>query len=243
MRWGACSDETQWGSVQETSATANRRHATYGEDATDATQRATHNIQTPCAMQRAVCSKRHATRNAQHATCNMRQTSCNIQRTTTDMQRNRYHATDNGQRDTCSMQQTTWKRQQTACNGQHATRQQTPLSMRQTADIAQQTANKRATGNGQHATDTVQQTADNMQEDASTCEMQQATRSTAVLCVRRAADGTHPAACAKHCMRQPVRNSAQTPHTRCNITIRAVPQQAARAHGADTTQQAMQCTR
>jgi hypothetical protein len=49
-----------------------------------------------------------------------------------------------------------------------------------------------------------------MQEDASTCEMQQSTRSTAVFRMRRAADGTRPAACAKHCTRQPVRNSAHT---------------------------------
>jgi hypothetical protein len=68
MRWSMQRRHAR-GSVQETSATANRRHATYGEDATDATQRATHNVQTTCAMQRALCSKRHATRTGQRATC------------------------------------------------------------------------------------------------------------------------------------------------------------------------------
>ncbi len=150
--------------------------------------------------------------NAQRATCNMRQISCNIQRTQNDMQRTRYHATDNRQRATGNVQQTTWKRQQTACSGQHATRQQTPRSMRHAADGIHRAADSKqpATRNGQHATDNVQQTADDMPEDASTCEMRQPTRSTAVLCVRRAADGIQPAACAKHCMRQPVRNTAHT---------------------------------
>ena len=84
MQRRACSDDTQWGSVQPTSATDNRRHATNGEDATDATQRATHNVQTACAMQRAVCSKRHATRNGRHATTwkKARTTACNGQQAT-----------------------------------------------------------------------------------------------------------------------------------------------------------------
>jgi hypothetical protein len=217
------------GSVQETSATDNRRHATYGEDATDATQRATHNVQTTCAMQRAVCSKRLATRNGQRATCARLHATYSEQQTTCNATDSMQQTTGNGQRATGNGQQTTWKRQQTAWNGQHATRQQTTGNRRHAADGRHRAADSKqpATGNGQHATDNVQQIADNMPEDVSTCEMQQASRSTAVLCVRRAADGTHPAACAKHCMRQPVRNSAQTPRTRCNITIRAVPQQAA----------------
>jgi hypothetical protein len=182
-------------------------------------QRATRN------MQHATCARLHAIYSEQQPTCNATDT---MQQTTGNVQ----HATDNVEKTTDGVQRTT--------------RQQTPRSMRHAADGRHRAADSKqpATGNGQHATDNVQQTADNMQEDASTCEMmQQATRSNAVIRMRRAADSKQPAACAKHCMRQPVCNMAQTPRTRCNITIRAVPQQAARAHGADNTQNAMQCTR
>jgi hypothetical protein len=195
------------GSVQETSATDNRRHATYGENATDATQRATHNVQTPCAMQRAVCSKRHAMRNAQratgarlHATYSEQQTTCN--------------ATDNMQPATGNVAacNTTENVERTTDGVQRTTRQRTTGNMRHAADGRHRAEDSEqpATGNGQHATDNVQQTADDMPEDASTCEMQQATRSTAVFRVQRAADSIQPAACAKHCMRQPVRNTAHT---------------------------------
>ena len=83
---------------------------------------------------------------------------------------------------------------------QHATRgmQQTPRRRRQTQTT--------------HATDNVQQTADDMQEDASTCEMQHQLHSTAAFRVRRAAGSAQPAACAKHCTRQPVRNTADATH-------------------------------
>jgi hypothetical protein len=72
----------------------------------------------------------------------------------------------------------------------------------------QQTPRRRRQNQTTHATDNVQQTADDMQEDASTCEMQQETHSTAAFRVRRAAGSAQPAACAKHCTRQPVRNTA-----------------------------------
>ena len=118
-----------------------------------------------------------------------------------------------------------------APGNKHATRKETT---RQHAGLQQ------TTGNGQHATDNVHQTADGMQEDASTCEMQQETHGTAAFRVRRAAGSGQPTVCAKHCPRQPVRNTAQTPHTRCHI--RPVPQHAANTRGTDNTQQAMQCT-
>ena len=232
------------GNVQETSATDNRRHAPYGENATDATQRAPHNVQTPCAMQRAVCSKRCATRNAQQTTCARLHATYSEQQPTCNATDNMQQISYNGQRAACNRQRGKDNRRRATDNAQQGNRHHPACGM-QPSDGRHRAADSKepATRNGQHATDTVQQTADNMQEDASTCEMRPATRSTAVLCVRRAANGTQPAACAKLCMRQPVHNSARTPRTRCNITIRAVPQQARRAHGTDNTQQAMQCTR
>ncbi len=187
-------------------------------------QHTTSRHHAPCSGQYAANDMQRAMGNMQHAQGFMQHTANNKRHATQQIPCNRQRATATG-----NVHQTTWKRQQTACNKQHATRQQTTYNRQQAADGRHRAADSKqpASGNGQHATDNVQQTADNMPEDASTCEMQQPTRSTAVFRVRRAADGTHPAACAKHCMRQPVRYSAQTPHTRCNITIRPVPQPAA----------------
>ncbi len=75
-----------------------------------------------------------------------------------------------------------------------------------------------------------------MQEDASTCEMQQETHGTAAFRVQRASGSGQPAACAKRCTRQPVRIMAQTPYTRC--IIRPGPQHAAthmKVHGGKRT--------
>ena len=98
------------------------------------------------------------------------------------MQRNRQHAPDTGQRAAgnrtpilCRQRGKDNKRR--APGNKHATRQETT---RQHAGLQQ------TTGNGQHATDNVHQTADGMQEDASTCEMQQETHGTAAFRVRRA---------------------------------------------------------
>ena len=155
------------------------------------------------------------------ATGNMRQTPSNRRHATGNVQ----HATDNVE---------IWKRPLTT--GHKATSQQGNKPTRR------QTPRRRRQNQATHATDNVQQTADDMQEDASTCEMQEETHGTAAAFrVRRAAGSGQPAACAKHCTRQPVRNTAQTPHTRCNI--RPLPQHAANTRGADTTQQALKRTR
>ena len=54
--------------------------------------------------------------------------------------------------------------------------------------------------------------------------MRDATRTPRHRRVSCAAGSGEPAACAKYCTRRPVRNKAQTPHTRCNI--QPVPQHA-----------------
>jgi hypothetical protein len=76
----------------------------------------------------------------------------------------------------------------------------------------QQPPRRRRQNQATHATDNVQPTADDMQEDATSCEMQRETHGTAAYRVQRAAGNGQLAACAKHCSRQPVRNTAQTPH-------------------------------
>ena len=94
------------------------------------------------------------------------------------------------QQATGSMQQTTDNVAKTACNGQQTGRKYTPGGLRHAADTAQKTT-QQTTGNGQretHAADNGQQTADDMQEDASTCEMQQEPHCTAAFRARRAAD-------------------------------------------------------
>ncbi len=173
-------------------------------------------------MRRGKCNQRHAacnrqlpdnmrhaagnmqrTANMQRATGNMRQTSSNMQRTTPSCNAtcSMQHATGNVRHATGILEKTIDSRQQ----GNEATRQHATRGM-------QQTPRKRRQNQTTHATDNVQQTADDMQEDASTCEMQQETHSTAAFRVRRAAGSAQPAACAKHCTRQPVRNTADATH-------------------------------
>ncbi len=168
-------------------------------------------------MRRGKCNQRHAacnrqlpdnmrhaagnmqrTANMQRAKGNMRQTSSNMQRTTPSC-----NATCSMQRATCGMQQELRKRPLTT--GNKATRQDATRGMQQTPRRTRQNQTP-------NATDNVQQTADDMQRDASTCEMQQETHSTAAFRVRRAAGSAQPAACAKHCTRQPVRNTADATH-------------------------------
>jgi hypothetical protein len=185
----------------------------------------TRSVQQTTARQHAACSgkyaannKRRATRNGQHASDFKQHAADNI-----DVQRNVQHATDNGE---------FWKRPLTT--GNKATGNKATCGM-------QQPPRRRWQNQATHATDNVQQTADDMQEDASTCEMQEETHGNAKFRVRRAAGSGQAAACAKQCTRQPVRNTAQTPHTRCNI--RPVPQHAANPRGTDNTQQALKRTR
>jgi hypothetical protein len=207
MQRRACSDDTQWAACKRPvqQATDGMQHTAKMQPTPCRVKHATSRQRAPCSGQYAANDMQRATRNMLHAPDFMQHTANNKRHATRQIPCNRQRATGNGQ-------QTTWKRQQTACSGQRATRQQTPRSMRHAADGRHRAADSKqpATRNGQHATDTVQQTADNMHADASTCEMRQATCSTAVFRMRRAADGTHPAACAKHCMRQPVRNTAHT---------------------------------
>ena len=193
-----------------------------------------------CNGQRTACKMGHATDKRQHA--NRGRALCNSRLATQHMQRDEMRrGTGDRQRTPCDM----GTLGRAADNRPHATenerqaidsRPQTTCSKHGPTDSVPHRAkdsNQQAT----HPTDTVQQTADDMQEDASTCEMPQETHGPAAFRVRRAAGSAQPAACAKHWSRQPVRNTAQAPHTRCNI--RPVPQHAANTHEADNTQQAM----
>ncbi len=179
------------------------------------------------ALQRVICSEQQTTCTAQQATCARLPATCSGKRRHATQ-----HAACSMQRATCSMQQATWNLETTIDNRQHGNKA--------TCDM-QQPPRRRRQNHATHATDNVQQTADDMQEHASSCEMQRETHGTAAFRVRRAACSGQAAACEKHCTRQPVRNTAQTPHTRCNI--RPVPQQAASTRGTDTTQQALKRTR
>jgi hypothetical protein len=194
----------------------------------------TRSVQQTTSRQHAACSgkyaannKRHATRNRQHAPDFKQHAADN-----NDVQRNMQHAACNGKRAACKRQRGIWKRP--LATGNKATGNKAKCGV-------QQTPRRRRHNQATHATDNVQHTADDMQEDASTCEMQEKTHGTAAFRVRRAAGSGQAAACAKYCPRQPVRNTAQTPHTRCNI--RPVPQHAANTRGTDTTQQALKRTR
>ncbi len=161
--------------------------------------------QAACSGQHAADNKRHAPRNRQHAQDFKQHAADN-----NVMQRNMQHAACNGQRGI--LEKTIYNRQQ----GNKATRQQGNKATRQQGNKAtcgmQQTPRRRRHNQATHATDNVQQTADDMQEDASSCEMQREPHGTAAYRVQRAAGSGQLAACAKHCSRQPVRNTAQTPH-------------------------------
>jgi hypothetical protein len=79
---------------------------------------------------------------------------------------------------------------------------------------------QRETGNACNRQRATSSRRHGMQEDASTCEMQQETHGTAAFRVRRAAGSGEPAACAKHCARSIVRDNQcatrHRRHTRCN---------------------------
>jgi hypothetical protein len=154
--------------VQQTSGHMQRPNR---ENAMDDTQCATDKQHAPCSGRHAACNRQHAPDFMQHAASN------------NDMQRNRQHApgnvqnatetrfcVDNAEKATDSVHRAT--------NMQQGKRQQATCGLQQT------------TVNVQHATDNVHQTADGMQEDASTCEMQQETHGTAAFRAReqRAAD-------------------------------------------------------
>ena len=186
----------------------------------------TTNFQTTCGMQRAICSGQQTTCTAQQATCARLPATCSGQQRHATQ-----HAACNGQRAACNTQRGICERPLTT--GKKAAGNKVTCGM-------QQTPRRRRQDQATHATDNVHQTADHMQEHASICEMQPETHGIATFRVRRVAGSAQPAACAKHCTRQPVRNTAQTPHTRCNT--RPGPQHPANTRGTDNTQQEMQCT-
>jgi hypothetical protein len=156
-----------------------------------------------------MCSAQQMTCNAQHTPCKMRKTSCSMH------YGSMHYAADatanNRSRATCTKQRATCKRHRAENSNQQAT-----CRMQQTTD-----SRRRATDSRRHARGRVKR--------AYTCELQRETHGTAAFRARRAAGSAQPAACAKHCTRQPLRsslrNTARTPHTRCNI--RPVPQHAA----------------
>ena len=155
---------------------------------------------------------------AQQTTCNTQQTACKMRKTSCSMHYGSMHyaadaTANNRSRATCTKQRATCKRHRAENSNQQAT-----CRMQQTTD-----SRRRATDSRRHARGRVQR--------AYTCELQRQTHGTAAFRARRAAGSAQPAACAKHCTRQPLRsslrNTARTPHwhTRCNI--RPVPRHAA----------------
>ena len=87
-----------------------------------------------------------------------------------------------------------------------------------------------AADNGQRAACNRQRASDSRRHARGREHMRDATGNTRHCRISCAAAGSgQPAACSKHCPRQPVRNTAQTPHTRCNIRP-VVPQHAANTH-------------
>jgi hypothetical protein len=197
--------------------TCNRQHAT-------------------CNMHRGKCNRRHAICNMENATDNTQRASDNF-RTTCAMQRaicsgQQRHATQHA---ACSMQQATWNQEKTIDNrqqGNQATRQHAACSRHRAEDGKTMQRMQQTTCN-------TQQTTCKRTRAHASCNKE--THGTTDFRARRAACSGQAAACEKHCTRQPVRNTAQTPHTRCNI--RPVPQQAASTRGTGTTQQALKRTR
>jgi hypothetical protein len=161
---------------------------------------------------------RHAAGNMQRtandmhrATGNMRQTSSDMQRTTTtcnatcsmqhaadnnDMQRNMQHAACNGQRAAGNRQRRILEK--TIDNRQQGNRQQGNIAGNKATCGMQETPRRRRQNQATHVTDNVHQIADDMQEHASTCEMQEETHGNGA-----------------------VRNTAQTPHTHAEPTPRS----------------------
>ena len=182
---------------------------------------------------------RHAAGNMQRTTNDMQPETGNMQHApdfkqhaadNNDMQRARKHAACSMQQTTDNVEKTTDSVQRTTDN--KATENEAKCVRRQTSRRKLQTTGNacnryRATDSRRHARGRE--------------HMPQETHGTAAFRVRRAAGSEQAAACAQHCTRQPVRNTAQTPHTRCNI--RPVPQHAASTRGTGTTQQALKRTR
>jgi hypothetical protein len=107
------------------------------------------------------------------------------------------------------MQQATWNQEKTIDNRQQGNRQQGNIAGNKATCGMQETPRRRRQNQATHATDNVHQTADDMQEHASTCEMQEETHGNGA-----------------------VRNTAQTPHTRRNI--RPVPRSMQQTHAEPT---------
>jgi hypothetical protein len=144
---------------------------------------------------------------AQQTTCNAQQTPCKMRKTSCSMHYGSMHdaadaTANNRSRATCTKQRATAIGQRIA------------------------TSKQRAECNSQQTADDVQQTADDMQEDAcsvlthASCNGKHTALPHLVRGEQRAAH--NQPACATYCTRQPVRNTARTPHTRC--TIRPVSQ-------------------
>ena len=186
----------------------NRRHTACNPQHPDNMRHAAGNMQRTGNGQRKYAThiEQRATRNAQHALDFVQHAANNH-----DMQRNM-------QRATC-MQQTTANVATTACNGHQATREHVVCSMRETPRKRRQAAGNAC--NRQRATDSRLHARGRE-------HMRDATRNTRHCRISCAASSGQPAACARHCTRQPVRNTAQTPHTRCNI--RPVTQHATNSH-------------
>ena len=229
----------------------NRRHAACNRKHPDNMRRgkwrATDNMQTTCAMQRTTCSsERHAAPHKQRAACTRQhvdirrqaqRTKCSAQqdgtqRATDNMQDSMQHALCSGriacsmQQATCSMQQTTDSVEKTTGSVRRTTDKKA-IYDRRPAACSRHRAEKHTANNRERATGNAcsrQRTTDSRRHARGREHMRDATRTPRHRRVSCAAGSGEPAACAKHCTRQPVRNKAQTPHTRCNI--RPVPQHA-----------------
>jgi hypothetical protein len=184
-----------------------------------------------------------------HAACNrqlrdnMRHAAGNMQRTTNDMHRatgnmrqtpsNRQHATGNVQHATGNVE--IWKR--TLATGHK------PTSQQANKPTSRQTPRRRRQNQATHATDNVQQTADDMQEHASTCEMQQGNTRHRRLISCAASGGQRTTSSMREALSLTTSAEHGTDAThKMRHTTRAA-QHAANTRGTGTTQQALNRTR
>jgi hypothetical protein len=180
------------------------------------TTRAARSVQQKTAgnMRHAVDDMQHVTNSVQRATGNMRRTSCHMQRATTSC-----NATDNMHLETGSVRHATENpvlcRQRGNDNRLRAPATNMQQGKRQQGNM-RACSRQRATGSIQHATDIRPQTACKRMRAHASCNMKHTAPPHFVCGEQRAAGSGQPAVCAKHCPRHPVRNTAQTPHTRCN---------------------------
>jgi hypothetical protein len=210
---------------------------------------------TTCKMGQATHKRQHATRDVQHATYNRRLATQHMRRdemrdgtgdgqhTPCDMGHWGGHLkTGNGEQTSCNMQRTTTTCDAT-CNGQRAS------SKPQTTLQRQHATDDRQPGNGQQAVCGMRETPrKRRQATGNACNRQRAsdsrrhargrehmrnatgdTRHRRILCAASSGQRTTSSMREAFCTRQPVRNTAQTPHTRCNIRP-LVPQHAANTH-------------